>query len=144
MANTEVQGYLAQMAAVQAQVLDALAGLPREEFRYETEQWRWNTVRRVLLRLGDHLREHTTQLVEAREAAAGPPTMTQRILAQAMEAYGYWLGAMVGLSDEDLDQAPAPGEWTPRQVLEHMISSQSGYLDTIQRAREARRPVERD
>ena len=144
MANTEVQGYLARMAAVQAEALEALTDLPREEYRYETEQWRWNTVRRVLLRLGDHVREHTTQLVEARDAAAGAPTMTQRILAQAMEAYGYWLGAMVGLSDEDLDKAPAPGEWTPRQVLEHMISSQSGYLDTIQRARATGKLVERD
>jgi len=144
MADTQVQDYVAQMAAAQQQVLDALTDLERSDMRFKTEQWRWNTVRRGLLRFGDHVREHTTQLIEAREAAGAAQTMPQRILAQAMEAYGYWMGAMVGLCDEDLDTAPAPGEWTPRQVLEHVISSQISYLETIRNAQETREVVEKD
>ena len=144
MSDTEVQGYLAQLADAQQRVLAEMTEMPREEFRFQTDQWRWSTVRRVLLRYGDHVREHTTQIVEAREAIGAAHTMTQRILAQAMQAYGYLLGAMVGLCDEHLDTAPAPGEWTPRQVLEHVISSQIGYLETVQRARQTRQPEDKD
>jgi len=143
MADAQVNGYLTEMAEIQQQVLAELSDMPRDEFLYQTDHWRWNTVRRVLLRFGDHVREHTTQLVEAREATGADQTMTQRILAQAMQAYGYWLGAMVGLEDEHLDET-YEGEWSPRQVLEHMIVSQRAYLDMIRRAREAKTPVDKD
>ncbi|NLD45031.1 MAG: DinB family protein [Chloroflexi bacterium] len=144
MSDTDVQEYLARLLAVQQRALAELTDMPREELRFAADVQRWTSVRRLLLRLGDHLREHTTQLVEAREAIGAAPTMPQRILAQAMVAQGYVLGAMVGLQDEDLDTAPAPGEWTPRQVLEHIISTQAGYLEAIQRARQTGRLVERD
>ncbi len=144
MSSVQVQEYRTRMAEVERRLLAELEELPREEMRFVTDQPRWNTVRRVLLRLGDHMREHTTQLVEAREAVGAAPTMPQRILAQAMQAYGCFLGATVGLTDEDLDRAPAPGEWSPRQVLDHLVENQASYLDLIRRAREARQPVERD
>ena len=101
-------------------------------------------MRRVLLRFGDHLREHTTQLVAARDALGCTQTMPQRILARSMEAYGALLGALVGLDDCDLDREPEPGEWTTRQALEHMIATQKGYLDTVRRALQEARPVEKD
>ena len=144
MANAEVTGYLERMAAIQGAVLAELTDLPREDLRYQTGNWRWNTVRRVMLRFGDHVREHTTQLVAAREGTGSEQTMPQRMLAQAMLAYGYFLGAMVGLQDEDLDKAPEPGEWSPRQVLDHLLDGQQGYLDWIVQAREERQAVDKD
>jgi hypothetical protein len=144
MANPDVTDYMARMAAIQDRVLKELADLPREEMRYRTDNWRWNTVRRVMLRFGDHVREHTTQLVAAREAIGADQTMPQRMLAQAMLAYGYFWGAMVGLKDEDLDKVPEPGEWSPRQVLDHLLEGQQGYLDWILQAREERQVVEKD
>jgi hypothetical protein len=143
-ANADVRGYLDRMAAIQSAVVAGLTDLPREDMRYQTGNWRWNTVRRVMLRFGDHVREHTTQLVAAREAIGSEQTMPQRMLAQAMLAYGYFLGAMVGLQDEDLDTAPEAGEWTPRQVLDHLLEGQQGYLDWILQAREERQVVEKD
>ncbi len=144
MSDSQVQEYLARLLAVQQRALAELTDMPREELRFAADAPRWTSVRRLLLRLGDHLRDHTTQLAEAREAIGAAPTMPQRILAQAMIAQGYLLGAMVGLRDEDLDTPPAPGEWTARQVLEHILSTQAGYLEAIQQARQTRRPVERD
>ncbi len=144
MSDAEIKAYLDQMQAVQCEILEELRELDRRELKYATDNERWNTVRRVLLRFGDHVREHTTQLVAAREAIGAEQTMPQRMLARAQEAYGVWLGAMVGLQDEQLDQVPEPGEWTPRQILEHMISTQHLYLDMIRRARETARPVEKD
>lgn len=144
MPSDEVGRYLEEMHALQRQILEELGELPREAFRYETDSPRWNTVRRVLLRFGDHVREHTTQLAAAREAIGADQTMTERILAQAQWAYGYFLGAMVGLQDEDLDREPEPGEWSVRQVLEHMVQIQRDYLANVRYALEQRKSVERD
>jgi len=144
MSDAQVSGYCQEMAEIQEEILSELAYMPREEFMYATDHWRWTTIRRVLLRFGDHVREHTTQLVEAREATGSSQTMTQRILAQAQQAYGYWLGAMIGLRDDQLDAVPEEGEWSSREVLEHMIVSQRSYLNMIRRARQAKTPVEQD
>jgi hypothetical protein len=144
MATTDVERYLQELQAVQREIIEELTDLDRAELRYATDHWRWNTLRRVLLRFGDHLREHTTQLIAAREAVGAEQTMPQRMLAQAQESYGRLLGAMVGLEDDDLDKTPEAGEWTPRQVLEHMIETQHGYLGMIRRAQEKAEPVEKD
>lgn len=144
MPKTQVQEYVAQLEAIQLALIEELTPLERAELKYETEMARWNTVRRVMLRFGDHLREHTTQLVAAREAAGDEQTMPQRMLARAQEAYGVLLGALVGLEDESLDAAPDPNEWSPRQVLEHMIATQQQYLEAIRCARQTARPVEKD
>ena len=144
MPEPSVQDYLAQMEALRQEILAELAGLERHELKYATTNTRWNTVRRVLLRFGDHVREHTTQLVAAREAIGATQTMPQRMLARAQEAYGAWLGAMVGLQDAHLDQVPEPGEWTPRQILEHLVATQRFYLELIREARRRAEPVDKD
>ena len=144
MTEKGVRDYLDQMEAVQSQVVDELGDLDRSELRYAADNWRWNTLRRIMLRFGDHLREHTTQLAAAREATGATQTMPQRMLARAQEAYGVFLGAMVGLRDEDLDKAPEPGEWSPREALEHMIATQRQYLGLVRRARKTAEPVEKD
>ena len=144
MPTPTVQDYLARMEALRQEILAELTGLERHELKYATSNARWNTVRRVLLRFGDHVREHTTQLVAAREAIGATQTMPQRMLARAQEAYGAWLGAMVGLEDGQLDQVPEPGEWTPREILEHLVATQRFYLELIREARREAKPVEKD
>ena len=140
--DQEVSRYLAEMAALQEQILEELSDLQQEDFMLSTGQKRWNSVRRVMLRFGDHLREHTTQLIAAREDIGSKQTMPQRMLAQFQEAYGRWRGAMIGLTDEDLDKVPAEGEWTPRQILDHLAGSR--YLQTIRTALENGEKRERD
>ena len=142
--DQEVKAILADIAQNQAKVMEEMAALCKEDLRYKTTQWRWNTTRRIMLRFGDHVREHTTQLIAAREDIDAAQTMPQRMLARAQEAYGYFLGAMVGLSDEDLDIVPAEGEWTIRQVLEHIRRGQPNYLKRIQDALETGEVVEKD
>ena len=142
--DQEVKAILAEIAQNQAKVMEEMAALSKEDLRYKTTQWRWNTTRRIMLRFGDHVREHTTQLIAAREDIDAAQTMPQRMLARAQEAYGYFLGAMVGLSDEDLDKVPAEGEWTIRQVLEHIRRGQPNYLRFIKDALETGEMVEKD
>jgi hypothetical protein len=142
--DNETHKLLEEIAAARAETIAALTALEGEALRFKTSQWRWNTVRRVLLRFGDHLREHTTQLVAAREAIGAAHSMPQRMLARAQEAYGEFLGAVVGLEDEDLDKSPAAGEWAIRQALEHLLESEKGYLVYIQNALQTREKVDKD
>jgi uncharacterized damage-inducible protein DinB len=144
MSNVAVIEYRDQLARLQAEMIDELSNLAREELRYATTNARANTLRRVLLRFGEHMREHTTQLVAAREDIGAAPTMPQRMLARAQESYGEMLAAMVGLSDDALDTVPEPGEWTPRQILEHIMQIQTVYLNLVREARQSADPVEKD
>ncbi|MCD6520762.1 MAG: DinB family protein [Anaerolineae bacterium] len=70
--------------------------------------------------------------------------MPQRLLARAQEAYGELLGALVGLDDEALDRCPEAGEWSIREILEHVLAAQRFYLELILKARAAAQPVGRD
>lgn len=144
MSETSVKEYLQKMEALQQQILAETGQLERHELKYDTGNARWNSVRRVMLRFGDHVREHTTQLIAAREDVGAKQTMPQRMLARAMETYGVFLGAMVGLQDQDLDKVPEPGEWTPRQILEHLVTTQQFYLNLVRRGKEAATPLEKD
>ena len=142
--DSEITKLLAEIAVARAQTIARLAELSQEELRFKTDNWRWNTVRRVMLRFGDHLREHTTQLVAAREDIGAAHAMPQRMLARAQEAYGEFLGAVVGLSDEDLDTAPTEGEWTIRQILQHLRETEAWYLARAEEALKTREPVDKD
>lgn len=144
MSKAEIGRYLREINEIQSGILAELESLNCEELRYSTANARWNSVRRVMLRFGDHVREHTTQLIAAREDIGAAPNMPQRLLACAQEAYGRLLGAMVGLCDEHLDMAPAEGEWTPREILDHLIATQQSYLELIRQAHREAQPVDKD
>ncbi|HEY66589.1 MAG TPA: DinB family protein [Caldilineae bacterium] len=137
MSRDQLDALLAEIRALRDQTLSELTSMTEEEFAYRTEMPRWDDVRRVLLRFGDHMREHATQVAGTRDAIGRGPTMPQRILAEAEVAWGRMLAAIVGLTDEDLDKAPPDGGWSIRQVLEHVRDTEKAYLDAIRRAREA-------
>jgi hypothetical protein len=70
-------------------------------------------------------------LVEAQHAltraTALPHPESRRILALAQRAFGDLRGQLVGLPDELIDKAPAPGEWPVREVLAHMVNVEQRY-----------------
>lgn len=135
MADEQVKEYLAQLDAVRQKLLEELGDLEREELRYAIDHPRFFTLRRMLLLAATHLQEHTTQLIAAREATGSGQTMPQRILARSQQAYGEFLAAAVGLTDEALDRVPEPGEWSPRQILEHVVQAENWMLEQIRQAR---------
>lgn len=142
MSREQLDAMLAEIRAARAQTLTALADLDEKEFPLPTTDKRWSEVRRVLLRFGDHLREHVTQIDAIRAGIGRSPSMPERILARSEEAWGLLLASMVGLQDDDLDKAPRPGDWTIRQVLEHFLKGENGYRDQIVAARTASRQSE--
>ena len=136
MSDKRVKEYVASLEAAQRRARAELTGMTKDELQFAVDHPRFYTVRRMLLLLNTHLREHTTQLVAARDETGAHPSMPQRMLARLEEAQGDLLGAIVGLSDEDLDLVPEPGEWSAREILDHLTEAQGRLLDRIVEARE--------
>lgn len=138
MSDTNVKALLAELRAEREQTLAAVTNIAREDLRYATGFNRWTSARRVMLRFGDHLREHTLQIRLVRERLNRGHSEPQHMLELAEQAWGDVLAACVGLTDDDLDKVPAQGQWSVRQVFAHMIKSEKSYRDLIAKAQEGK------
>ncbi len=134
MANENVQALLNELRREREATLAAYTGISREELRYATGHERWSSARRVMLQFSNHLREHALQIRLVRRMLQRQPSEPQDMLALGEQAWGDVLAACIGLSDEDLDRVPAPGQWSVRQVLEHLIKTEGGYRRMIAKA----------
>jgi uncharacterized damage-inducible protein DinB len=111
---------------------DAEMGRPWVWHEYDDEGLRF-----ALLMTQHELRDLTVRLAGSR---AAPPSQAEQILGQYHDAYRDLVGALAGVRDADLDRAPAEGEWPVREVLDHMLGADYGFLAVIQYARAPDRP----
>ena len=134
MSRNELDGLLAEIRGMRDEALAELHDMPEADWELSTtsfRRWRWDTVRRVVLQFGNHMREHATHIQGTRAALDRLPSQQQRMLAEAELAWGALLAALVGLTDEDLDTRPADDGWTVRRILEHVRNSEADYLEAI-------------
>ena len=105
--------------------------------------WVWREYDEEGLRFALLLAQHELRELAVRLAAMQPkpPSQAKRILGQYHYAYRDLTGAVAGLRDDDLDRAPAEGEWPVREVILHMFGADSGFLGTVQYARDPDRPA---
>jgi uncharacterized damage-inducible protein DinB len=89
------------------------------------------SVRFMFYRLIGHEVEHTVQMVKTLKGIGKFQTEAQLILSRLQSARGELEGLLLGLEDGDLDQTPAEGEWSPRQVLEHIIEVEASYTKRV-------------
>ena len=54
-----------------------------------------------------------------------------RILGLAQVAYGDLRGLLVGLTEDVLDRAPAEGEWSARETMEHTVGVERSYRANV-------------
>ena len=134
MHRAKLEEILTQIRIVRQETLTTLHDVTEADFAIPTDLKRWDDLRRVLLRFGEHMREHTNQLEDARQKTGTGPTMPQRMLAEAERAWGQLLAATVGLDDDSAGQQPADGGWSAMRVLEHMLEVEQNYLAAAQRA----------
>ena len=138
MGREQMDALLAEIRTARLESLAYLTQVPETDFPLPTNLPRWDEVRRVLLRLGEHMQEHVNQLEGARSELGRHRTMPQRMLTEAELSYGKLLAATVGLEDADLDADPGSGQWSIRTVLEHILAVERKYLRAVQEARAAR------
>lgn len=138
MNREQMDALLAEIRTARLESLEYLTQVPESDFPLPTDLPRWDEVRRVLLRLGEHMQEHVNQIEGARSDLGRHRTMPQRMLTEAELAYGKLLAATVGLEDADLDAEPGSAQWSIRTVLKHILSSERNFLRAVQAAHAAR------
>ncbi len=135
MARERIEALLVEIRAVRDEVLKELVDTSTDEFGHSTQMNRWDDLRRVLLRFGDHIREHSNQIEDTRRLIDRQHTMPQIMLAEAELAWGKLLGTLVGLTDEDIKAKPSDEDWSVEEVLEHILQGEKNYLEATRRAR---------
>ena len=106
--------------------------------------WAWKEydeegIRFALLMAHHELRDLAATLEDERARSDTPLTLAQRILGEYHDAYRDLTGALAGIGDDELDTAPAEGEWPVRQIVEHMLGAESGFRTSMVLALRIRR-----
>lgn len=101
---------------------------------YAWEEYDEEGLRFALLAAHLQLRETTATVAAARLGAGKPFSEAQRILAQVHEAYRDLTGALAGTSEAEIDAKPPAEQWTLREILDHMLGAEAGFLAAIEAA----------
>jgi hypothetical protein len=90
----------------------------------------------------DHEKIHTGQVLEGRYESRITASPMERLIAEWLAERARFIGALVGLSDEQFNSETAPGQWTYRVVAKHVLALEQDSLKTIAADRAARAGVE--
>ena len=90
----------------------------------------------------DHEKIHVGQILEGRYEARITQSHMQRLIAEWLVERARLIGALVGLTDEQLNQETAPGGWTYRAVAKHSLLVEQDSLKNIREAIACRQPDE--
>ena len=98
--------------------------------------WAWKEyeeegIRFALLMAHHELRDLAAVLEDERARGGTRLTLAQRVLGQYHDAYRDLTGALAGIRDDELDKAPAVGEWPVRQIVGHMLGAESGFRSSM-------------
>lgn len=109
-----------------------------------SRSWAWKEydeegIRFALLMAHHELRDLAVTIEEERARSETPITAAQRLLGLYHDAYRDLAGALAGIGDDELDRAPAEGEWPVREVLSHMLGAESGFRTSMVLALRIRR-----
>jgi hypothetical protein len=134
MSTERIERIMEQLLAQCQAVATQLAQLSEEDLAKATTR-RWApTVGEYLTGSARHKRDHVNQVMYKREALGLAPTAAQQALADLMVAQGELIGALMGLSDADLDTVPEGQSWSMGQVLDHMLRSDGGFIPEVEQA----------
>lgn len=111
-----------------------LPGLPDDKLEIP---WVWGPhdeegVRFAFLRTYQELRELAADIAAERSAHGPSITLAQTILAQHQSAYLDLLGVLSSAGDDDLDRVPREGEWPLREVLWHIVRTETNFTLLIE------------
>lgn len=91
-------------------------------------------VRFQLLGFAQHEREHAAHIRKWRHQCSRSQTDSERLLGLCWQQHGDLEAALAGVTDEMLDRDPGNGDWTPRQILEHLQRSEQYFNRLIREA----------
>ena len=99
------------------------------------QPWAWRAhdegVRFALIGAYHELRELAVALAHQRVQNGPPLTRVQRALGQYLAAYRDLQAVLIGVTGEDYDREPAPGEWPLRYVVGHTAGTQRHFFTLV-------------
>jgi len=95
-------------------------------------EWAWGAyasegIRFAFFRTYEELRELAANSAASRALRGPTRTTAQRILAQYHAAYRDFQAALLGVTAETAGIPPAEGEWSPQQILSHIVAAEVGF-----------------
>ena len=90
----------------------------------------------------DHEKIHTGQVLEARYESKITASPMERLVAEWLAERARFIGALIGLTDEQFNSETAPGEWTYRVVAKHVLTLEQHSLETMAADRAERAGIE--
>ncbi len=124
----------ARLAQSRAELLAALDDISPEELDRRSASGR--SLRQMLHLLADHESDHVFHLMRARRGAGSRVNEVHRLLAELSEVRGRLLGNLAGLRQEHLDAEWEDGEWTIRQIVEHLAETERHWAEQVQKLRQ--------
>jgi len=79
----------------------------------------------------DHEKIHTGQVLEGRYESRLTASPMERLIAEWLAERARFVGALVGLTDEQFNAETAPGQWTYRAVAKHVLRVEQDSLKTM-------------
>lgn len=135
MSRTELENTFEEIRAVRIEVPEFLTALTGTKTEKETPDLGMScNIGMALLHFGDHMREHKNQFLGTCHSVGIGPTDDQRRLADAEVTWGRLQGTVVDLSGSDLDTAPAEGECSISETLDHILMGEQFFLKGVKSA----------
>lgn len=121
-----------ELAAAVTYLADATQHLDDADL---SQPYRWGAhqegVRFALLGAMHELRTLAVHLAAERRRAGPPITRAQHALAQYHAAYRELSAVLLGVTAEEYEQPPAPGEWPLRYVYGHMVGAERNFFALV-------------
>jgi len=133
---TTVRETLRELAASLQETVEALADLADQELLEPSSHVcaQGKDVWTLLTNDIDHEKIHVGQVLEARYEARLTQSHLQRLIAEWLVERARLLGALVGLTDEQLNQETAPSGWTYAAVAQHTLRVEQSSLVNMREA----------
>ena len=121
---SETKALIRKLQQTMNETLDELYDLPDDLLDVHSEHTcaRDGNVRDLVTHMIDHERMHLGSVVNCRaEVFELQQGQMHRLLAEWFRDRAMVAAALIGLPDEALDKRPTPGEWTIREIVDHLI-----------------------
>lgn len=114
---------------------DALASPSSHVCAQGEDEWR------LITNLIDHETEHLGQVLQGRYESRQMPSPLARLLREWVEARAVFLASLLGLTDEQFNTPSEAGQWSYREIAEHLHGLEQHALRTIEADRAAARSL---
>ena len=131
--GAKAEAAVAKLTAERTRTLAALLGMSDEDCaKQATWEGRPQRIGRMLRNYTSHTLDHFQHLHRLLQARGRTMTEAQLLLMKAEAAQAELTALLRSLSDEEFEATgPVEGDWSARQILDHVTKNEVGYREAI-------------